>query len=56
MKKNVCVIGDFNASPGSARFTNLLSMCGDHQLKIGDVEILMLSSYSHVNHGSLSRT
>ena len=55
-EENVCVIGDFNASPGSARFTELLSMCGDHQLKVGDVETLPLSSYSHVNHGSLSRT
>ena len=54
-EENVCVIGDFNASPGSARFAELLSMCGDHQLKVGDVETLPLSSYSHVNHGSLSR-
>ena len=54
--ENVCVVGDVNASPGSTRFTDLLSMCGDHQLKVGDVETLPLSIYSHVNHGSLSRT
>ena len=42
--------------PGSVRFTESLSMCGDHQLKVGDVETLLLNSYSHVKHGSLSRT
>ena len=55
MKKNLCVIGGCNTSSGSARFTELLSMCEDHQLKVGDVETLPLSSSSHVNQGSLSR-
>ena len=31
-------------------------MCGDHQLKVGDVETVQLSSHSHVNYFSLSRT
>ena len=53
-EENVCVIGDFIASPGSAKFAELLSTCGDHQLKIGDVENLLLSSYSTVKHVSLS--
>ena len=55
-EENVCVMGDFIASPGSARFTESLSMCGHHQLKVGDVETLPLRNYTHVNHGSLSRT
>ena len=39
-KESVCVIGEFNAYPGSVRFAEYLSMCGDHQLKAGDIETL----------------
>ena len=53
---NLYGMGGFNASPGRARFTKLLSVCGDHQLKVGDVETPPLSNYSHINHGPLSRT
>ena len=31
-EENVCVIEEYDASPGSARFTELMSMCGVHQL------------------------
>ena len=37
-EENVCVIGVFNASPGSARFTELLSMCRDHHLYVSDLK------------------
>ena len=30
-------------------------MCGDQKLKVGDIETILLGSYSHVNHDSLSR-
>ena len=55
-EESICAIGYFNASPGSARLTELPSKCGDRQPKVGDVETLPLNSFSHVNHGSLSRT
>ena len=38
------------ASTRNAKITELLSTCGDHQLKLGDFETLPLSSFSHVNH------
>ena len=55
-EEHICIIGDLNASPGSARFREVLSLCEDYQLKIADVDTLPSTSYSHINSGSLSRS
>ena len=39
-EENVCVIGDYNSSPGSQRFFEIVSMCEDNNMKFSDVERL----------------
>ncbi|KAG0716019.1 hypothetical protein GWK47_010600 [Chionoecetes opilio] len=55
-EQNVCILGDFNAAPGTAFFTDIQRMCGDRDMVMADVRALPPTSFTHVNQGCLSRT
>ena len=55
-EEHICIIGDMNASPGSGKFDEIKSLCRDHDLIMADVELLPHNSFSHLNHGSLTRS
>lgn len=53
-KENVCVIGDFNAPPGSRRYSALQAVYEDHRLRVAGVALLPNDTFTHVNLGSLA--
>lgn len=53
---NVCVLGDFNAKPGSQRFEDIQTVLSDYNVTFADVERLPADTYTHVNSGSLSHS
>lgn len=55
-EQHVCVLGDFNAAPGTPFFSDLQHMCEDRDMVVADVRTLPPTSSTHVNMGCLSRT
>ena len=55
-EENVCIIGDLNAAPTSARFNEVLSLCDDNSMKVCDTLMLDSNTYTHLNQGSLTRS
>ena len=49
------VLGDFNASIGGMFYEKWLKVCEDYGTTLSDVALLPDSSFTHVNHGSLTR-
>ena len=54
--ENICVLGDFNASPGTDYFAEISSLCSSHDLVMSDVALLPISSYTHVNQAFLTKS
>ena len=54
--QNICIIGDFNAAPGTDYFLELVTLCSSQNLIISDVALLPENSYTHINHAHLSRS
>lgn len=50
----MCILGDFNAFPGSGHFRELENACLENDLVIADVAALPVNSYTHVNNNSSS--
>ena len=48
----VCVLGDFNATPGSPRFNEICDMLHENSVMFRDSDILPDNTYTHVNNGS----
>ena len=54
--ENICLLGDFNASPGTDYFVELCTLCSSHDLIMTDVALLPGSSYTHVNQAFLTKS
>ena len=54
--QNVCILGDFNAAPGTENFVELVTLSSSQNLIISDVALLPDNSYTHVNQAHLSRS
>ena len=48
----VCILGDFNATPGSPRFNEICYMQHENNVMFRDTDILAFNTYTHVNNGS----
>ena len=49
----VCILGDFNATPGSPRFNEICDMLHENNVMFKDMDILPYNTYTHViNNGS----
>ena len=55
-EENICILGDLNASPGTGRYNDLISMSHEYDMIISDVSRLPPDTYTHINHASLSRS
>ena len=55
-ERNICILGDFNAAPGTEFFTDVQRMCDDHGMVMADVRALPPTSFTHVNQGCLSHS
>jgi hypothetical protein len=53
-EQQICVLGDFNASPHTARFVEIEELFSEHNVAFQDTRHLPPDTYTHVNHGSLS--
>ena len=49
---SICMLGDFNAQPGSAFYEHWESVCEDLELCVVDVQHLPPDSYTHINSGN----
>ena len=49
---HVCIVGDFNATPGSPRFNEICDMQHENNVMFRDTDILPDNTYTHVNNGS----
>ena len=49
---HVCILGDFNATPGSPRFNEMCDMLHQNNVMFRDTDILPDSTYTHVNNGN----
>ena len=49
---HVCILGDFDAAPGSPRFNEICDMLRDKSVMFRDTDILPDNTYTHVNNGS----
>ena len=49
---HVCILGDFNATPGSPRFNEICDMLHDNNVMFKDTDILSDITYTHVNKRS----
>ena len=49
---HVCLLGDFNATPGSPRFDEICDMLHENSIMSRDTVILPDNTYTHVNNGS----
>ena len=54
--ENICILGDFNASPGTDYFVEICSLCSSHDLIMSDVALLPRNSYTHVNQAFLTKS
>ena len=48
---HVCILGDFNTTPGSPRFNEMCDMLHENNV-MSDMYILPDNTYTHVNNGS----
>ena len=46
---DVCILGDFNATPGSPRFNEICDMLHEDNVIFRDTDILPENTYTHVN-------
>ena len=53
---HVCILGDFNATPGSLRFNETCDMLHENKVMFRDTDILTNNTYTHVNNGSQTRS
>ena len=49
---HVCILVDFNATPGSPRFNEICDMLHENNVMFRDAGILPDNTYTHVNNGS----
>ena len=49
---HVCILGDFNATPGSPRFNEICDMLHENNVMFRDMDILPDNTYTHVNNCS----
>ena len=49
---HVCILGDFNATPGSPRFNEICDMLHENSVMLRDTDILPDNTCTHVNNGS----
>ena len=49
---HVCIMGDFNATPGSPRFNEICDMLHENNVMFRVTYILPYDTYTHVNNGS----
>ena len=49
---HVCIMGDFNATPGSPRCNEICDMLHKSNVMFRDTDILPDNTYTHVNNGS----
>ena len=49
---HVCILGDFNATPGSPRFNEICDMLHENSVMFRYTDILPDNTYTHVNNGS----
>ena len=49
---HVCVLGYFNATPGSPQYNEICDMLHKNNVMIRDTDILPDNTYTHVNNGS----
>ena len=49
---HVCILGDFNATPGSPGFKEISVVLHDNNVMFRDMDILQDKRYTHVNNGS----
>ena len=54
-EQNICVLGDFNAAPGTEFYDDVQNMCVERDMIMADTSTLPPTSFTHVNHGCLSR-
>ena len=52
LEDHVCILGDFNATPGSLRFNEICDMLHEKNITFRDTNILPDNTYTHVNNGS----
>ena len=49
---HVCILGDFNATPGSPRFNVMCNMLHQNSVLFRDTDVLPDNNYTLVNNGS----
>ena len=49
---HVCMLGDFDATPGSQRFNEICDMLHENNVMFRDTDILPDKTYTYVNNGS----
>ena len=49
---HVCILGDFNATPGSLRFNEMCDMLHENNVMFRDTDILSDNTYTDVNNAS----
>ena len=49
---HVCILGDFNATPGSPRFNEICDMLHENSVMFRDTDILPDNTYTPDNNGS----
>ena len=47
-----CILGDFNATPGSPRFNEICDILHKNNVIFRDTDILPNNTYTHVNNGN----
>ena len=55
-ERHICVIGDYNARPGSVFFDDLSDLCRERDLVVADVTVMPPETFTHVNAGCLSQS
>jgi len=55
-EQNVCILGNYNAAPGTNVLTDIQRMCDNRDMVIADVRALPPTGFTHVSQGCLSRT
>ena len=48
----LCILGEFNATPGSLRFNEICDLLHENNVMFRDTDILPDNTYTHVNNGS----
>ena len=49
---HVCILGDFNATPGLPQFNEIYDMLHENNVMFNDTNILPDNTCKHVNNGS----